>query len=61
MSKIKRFIGALDLNTLKNLLREGKKGIDLLHNIDKYAGETIFNLLKKITNKLLENKNFKKI
>ena len=38
LSKIKRFIGALDINSFKNLLRESKKGIDLLHNMDRYVG-----------------------
>ena len=60
LSKIKRFIGALDLNTFKNLLREGKKGFDLLHNIDRYAGDHDIQFVKKITDKLLENKNFKR-
>lgn len=61
LQKIKRMFGALDLNTIKSFVKNTKRGIDILKRVDKIADDHDIQFVKRITDRVLENKNFKRL
>ena len=60
-NKLKNFLGGLDLNTIKSGLNHSKRFLNIIKDSDELAKKHDIDVVKKITDRIVNNKNFKKV